>query len=115
MYYTFRHYKICKRALNECNVCPLPYRLYDISSPLKPVQTHRLGSHATSFALSSSHSTFDAALGEIAIAFDFGPPSVVQSNTTSRGAGTENLLYPVFILRGNGDIYVLNTSLTDVR
>eukprot|EP00057_Strongylocentrotus_purpuratus_P032807 XP_788920.4 PREDICTED: nuclear pore complex protein Nup88 [Strongylocentrotus purpuratus] len=91
------------------------FRLYDINSPLKPVQTHRLGSHATSFALSSSHSTFDAALGEIAIAFDFGPPSVVQSNTMSRGAGMENLLYPVFILRGNGDIYVLNTSLTDVR
>ncbi|XP_041456518.1 nuclear pore complex protein Nup88-like [Lytechinus variegatus] len=91
------------------------FRLYDITSPLKPVQTHRLGSHATSFALSSSHSTFDAALGEIAITFDYGPPSLVQANTVYRGAGSESFIYPVFILRGNGDIYVLNTSLTDVR
>ncbi|XP_071489318.1 nuclear pore complex protein Nup88-like [Diadema antillarum] len=93
------------------------FRLYDTRSPLKPVQTHRLGSHATSYALSTSHSTFDAALGEIAIAFDFGPPSEAPQ-TAGRGRGgdqEDSLIHPVFVLRGNGDIYVLNTSLTDVR
>ena len=91
------------------------FRLYDIADPHKAIQTHRLGEHPSSFTLSSSRSTFAVALGEIAVSFDFGVP-VEGPSKVSRGAtDDENLLVPVYILKGNGDVFLLNMSLTDCR
>ncbi|XP_072044690.1 nucleoporin 88-like [Amphiura filiformis] len=88
-------------------------RIYEISNPHKAAQVHGLGEHSTSFSLSSSRSTFEVALGEIAVSFDFGLP--VECAARGGAKAEDNLLYPVYILKGNGDIFLLNISLTDSR
>lgn len=64
-----------------------------------------------------SMSSFAAALGEKAIAFDFAPP---VTNMTPRGRLHSSdvepeVTHPVFILRENGDIYYLVHRISQQR
>ena len=109
------HKCTCKCFIIDTNLKFYIHRIYDISNPHKAMQVHGLGEHPTSFSLSSSRSTFEVALGEIAVSFDFGLPVEIASRAGSGAKEDENLLYPVYILKGNGDIFLLNISLTDRR
>lgn len=56
-----------------------------------------------------SMSSFAAALGETAVAFDFAPAvPAVDARGSHRASETDaEVAYPIFILRENGDIYHL--------
>ncbi|XP_022109668.1 nuclear pore complex protein Nup88-like isoform X2 [Acanthaster planci] len=90
-------------------------RVYDVTSPHKPIQCHRLGEYSTSYSLSANRSTFEVALGDIAVAFDFGPVMEEPTKIERRSNAPPPLLYPVYILKGNGDVFLLKTSLSEPR
>lgn len=87
----------------------LSYRIFETSNALRALQVTKLGHTSPSYSLSPSHSTFEAALGDIAVAFDFGAPYEVSQRNS------DDLVYPMYILKGNGDVLVLVTSLTNRR
>lgn len=65
-----------------------------------------------------SMSSFAAALGETAIAFDFAPAvNVVDLKGSYRSSETTDaeVAYPIFILRENGDIYYLVHKISSSR
>ncbi|KAJ8044244.1 Nuclear pore complex protein Nup88 [Holothuria leucospilota] len=84
-------------------------RIYDTSNAAKAMQVTKLGNEGPSYSLSPSHTTFEVALGDIAVAFDFGVPLEVPSNNST------DLVYPLYILKGNGDVFMLLTSLQNRR
>ncbi|XP_033628379.1 nuclear pore complex protein Nup88-like [Asterias rubens] len=88
-------------------------RIYDINSPHKPIQCHRLGEYSTSYSLSANRSTFEVALGDVAVAFDFGPATEDSRRALERPSGCGPLVYPIYILKGNGDVFLLQTSLSE--
>ena len=62
-------------------------------------------------------SSFAAALGEKAIAFDFAPPitaPVRRGRLNSSDAETD-VTHPIFVLRENGDIYYLVHRISEMR
>ncbi|XP_077995734.1 nucleoporin 88-like isoform X1 [Glandiceps talaboti] len=83
-------------------------RVYETSDPQNVCQVYSLGESHTA-------SEYDEVLGEIAVSFDFGQPIEIQSKSESRREKTEDpaLIYPVYILRGNGDIYYLPVVVSD--
>ncbi|XP_033123496.1 nucleoporin 88-like [Anneissia japonica] len=89
-------------------------RIYDIQAPQRPVQTHYL-SEEPSPCLSSGSASFQAALGEVAISFDIGPPQKVITRRFGLRGHQKTLIYPIYILKGNGDVYLLPNSLKDKR
>lgn len=64
-----------------------------------------------------SISSFAEALGERVISFDFAPPVAdVYATTRSRSSETDQqVAYPVFILKENGDILYFNHRLLQTR
>ncbi|XP_078598858.1 nucleoporin 88-like [Branchiostoma floridae x Branchiostoma japonicum] len=91
-------------------------RIYDIEKPDSPYQSFQLGEYADSFSLhSTSSATFNQALGETAVSFTFAPPVDVpvqeKMKWKSDQAKKTETMYPVFVLRGNEDVYYLLTSL----
>ncbi|CAM1301532.1 NUP88 (predicted), partial [Pycnogonum litorale] len=73
-------------------------RIYRVDDPQSPVQVYCLSEHS-SLSLTRT-SSVAVSLGETAVSFDFGPS--VGEEKKSRG---EDIVYPLFILRGNGDVY----------
>lgn len=57
------------------------------------------------------------ALGETGVDFDFGPPKIPKSNTkyTLPNKTFGYLEWPIYILRGNGDIYTITTEFSNDR
>ncbi|XP_038054719.1 nucleoporin 88-like [Patiria miniata] len=90
-------------------------RIYDMTSPHKPIQCHRLGEYSTSYSLSANRSTFEVALGDIAVAFDFGPAMEEPTRPGRRPSAPVPFLFPIYILKGNGDVFLLLTSLSEPR
>ncbi|PIK56946.1 putative nuclear pore complex protein [Apostichopus japonicus] len=84
-------------------------RIFDTSYSTKALQVTKLVQGGPSYSLSPSHSTFEVALGDIAVAFDFGIPCEASPNNS------DELIYPIYILKGNGDVFLLTTSLTNRR
>lgn len=62
-------------------------------------------------------SSFAAALGERAIAFDFAPAVAdVNARRSSRSSDTDaEVAHPVFVLRENGDVYYLLHRIVQTR
>ncbi|XP_071946592.1 nucleoporin 88-like [Antedon mediterranea] len=86
-------------------------RIFDINVPQRPVQTHYLSEDPSSCLMSDSSTSFQAALGEVAISFAFGPSQKVST----RRQGHPSVVHPFYILKGNGDVYLLMNSLKDKR
>ncbi|XP_044739035.1 nuclear pore complex protein Nup88 [Chrysoperla carnea] len=57
------------------------------------------------------------ALGETGVDFDFGPPKIPKNNTkyTLPNKTVGYLEWPIYILRGNGDIYTITTEFSNDR
>ncbi|XP_053375397.1 nucleoporin 88-like [Mercenaria mercenaria] len=90
--------------------------IYDIMEPGRPVQTVFLGDNEPSYGLSLSRPlSISGALGDYIMSFDFGLAVDVEKKSGSYRAGkTETrTVWPVYCVRGNGDVIVAYTDLSD--
>ncbi|XP_068750380.1 nucleoporin 88-like [Montipora capricornis] len=99
-------------------------RLYNVLKPTCAEEIIPLGetfSQTAEYSRKSmsigSMSSFAEALGERVISFDFAPPVAdVYARTSLRSSeADEEVAYPVFILRENGDIYYLLHRILQTR
>ncbi|CAH3194159.1 unnamed protein product, partial [Porites evermanni] len=99
-------------------------RLYNVLKPTSPEELIPLGESSSMTAEYSrksmsvgSMSSFSAALGETAIAFDFAPAvNVVDLKGSYRSSETDvEVAHPIFILRENGDVYYLVHKISSSR
>lgn len=79
--------------------------IFNVYGPSDAVHVHPLGSGST--LSSSTQPSLLSCLGDTAVAFSFGAPLGLSKNA----AGA--VCWPAFVLRGNGDIYLLYTSLEE--
>ncbi|CAH1800974.1 unnamed protein product [Owenia fusiformis] len=85
-------------------------RIYNINEPQHADQTFHLSDLPLNVTTAVSRSVFaEVSMGEIAVSFDFGPPHDIKLSSLSK-AKTE-IAWPIYILKGNGDVYSLNTSV----
>uniref|UniRef100_A0A3Q3QH13 Uncharacterized protein n=1 Tax=Monopterus albus TaxID=43700 RepID=A0A3Q3QH13_MONAL len=87
-------------------------RFYGLKSPQTPVNVLPVSQSEDGSSIHPPDRSYAASLGEIAVAFDFGPISPPPRKLTARWA-KEQLLYPLYILYGNGETYVSYTSQTN--
>lgn len=99
-------------------------RLYNVLKPASPEEIIPLGEASLQTAEYSrksmslgSISSFAEALGERVISFDFAPPVAdVYATTRSRASETDQeVAYPVFVLKENGDILYFNHRILQRR
>jgi len=96
-------------------------RVYNILKPETPEQVINLGdpfsdeiSHSRGRMTSTS--AFAIALGETSVSFDFAPPiSKSRLKCFRKKDDKLDVLYPVFILRENADVYYLLFELNNKR
>ncbi|XP_029302041.1 nucleoporin 88 [Cottoperca gobio] len=84
-------------------------RFYGLKSPQTPAKVLSVSQSEDD---SSSHRpvrSYAASLGEIAVAFDFGPISSPLRQLSGKGS-KDQLVYPLYILYENGETYVSYTS-----
>ncbi|CAG0896497.1 unnamed protein product [Darwinula stevensoni] len=85
-------------------------RFFSMRDPLVPVQAVLIGSASpASLYPYSFHASVQASFGEIPVALDFGPP------LPQGGSRPDVVRWPAFILRGDGEVYFLVTSVVDDR
>lgn len=89
-------------------------RIYHIDDEQTPSQTINLSWDPKGNPITDQNyiSSIAMSLGEIAVSFDFGPPipkcyDVEPSTITTR----DECLWPIYILRGNGDVLLVYSSL----
>lgn len=99
-------------------------RLYNVLKSTSPEEIISLGVSSSLTAEYSrksmsigSMSSFAAALGEKAIAFDFAPAvtNIAPRGRLNSSDAEPDVAHPVFILRENGDIYYLVHRISQVR
>ena len=79
-------------------------RLYDITKPLSPLDIISVGSVPSDQSLCSpGKTTFAEAFGEIVISFDFAGAMNADSFGKIR-TNSDDVAYPMFLLRENGDV-----------
>ncbi|XP_076325192.1 LOW QUALITY PROTEIN: nuclear pore complex protein Nup88 [Tachypleus tridentatus] len=89
-------------------------RIYEATDPQTPIQAYNLGPYKSSYYLMpSSKLLFSTSLGETAISFDFGP--ALTNIESSENLSQEKKIWPAFVLKGNGDIYMVSTTLKNPR
>lgn len=90
-------------------------RFYDVTDPQTPEQAIALGLNCrNSFLSSESKITFSSCYGENAVSFDFGPPEnmeIFKSVSRSVKESEMRTVWPIYLLHGNGDVYILKTPL----
>ncbi|XP_071992221.1 nuclear pore complex protein Nup88 isoform X1 [Engystomops pustulosus] len=80
-------------------------RLYKLHDHLSPEKVIPLSNADEETSLPQNRRSYKASLGEIAVAFDFGPLTAI-----SRGVGLhskENAAYPLYILYENGETFLV--------
>lgn len=104
-------------------------RIYDfVKDSQTPVQVHKLGQYNTSMdasrlSLVSSVFSVRSAIGETMISFSFAQPvevqekrkKILEARKPSGNPASTILLYPVYLLQGDGDVLLMLTSVTDNR
>ncbi|GFQ66334.1 nuclear pore complex protein Nup88 [Trichonephila clavata] len=95
-------------------------RTYDITEPQTPQQVIALNPNSkNSFLSSESKISFSTCFGENSVSFDFGPAEemqVVCANSSRVSKSYEQVtIWPIYLLHGNGDIYVLKSPLIKDR
>uniref|UniRef100_A0A8C4QS90 Nucleoporin 88 n=1 Tax=Eptatretus burgeri TaxID=7764 RepID=A0A8C4QS90_EPTBU len=91
-------------------------RIYSISEPRKPSMVHTLSLDVEESApFPSSRCSFAGALGERAVSFCFGPAVRLRRGVAHLfpGSGSQagKSVFPMYILYGNGETYLLHSSL----
>lgn len=96
--------------------CFFFFRIYDVNDPQTPEQAIALGTNChNSFLNTESKITFSSCFGENAVCFDFGSPEkmTVLKCTSSRNVKETEIkpVWPVYLLHGNGDVFILKVPL----
>ena len=91
------------------------YNLFEADNPLSIVN---INTGVVSFTSSPSKTFVGVALGETAVAFDFGLPLHLKPKkrpyqTVDSGSTLE--VWPVYCVRGNGDILIVYSNLSSNR
>lgn len=87
-------------------------RIYDVADPQIPYHVIALSCIEPSFYLTSnSRTSFSSCLGETAVSFDFGPPILAPVTKSDSEEQKQDIIWPIFILKGNGDIYIVHSNL----
>ncbi|CAG5129499.1 unnamed protein product [Candidula unifasciata] len=89
--------------------------VYDIQQPDHPISTINVNTGDVSVTHSPSRSLVGAALGDIAVAFDFGPPIILQPKprVLQMSAKIDPIeVWPVYCLRGSGEVMLLYSHLS---
>uniref|UniRef100_A0A4W6CJE6 Nucleoporin 88 n=1 Tax=Lates calcarifer TaxID=8187 RepID=A0A4W6CJE6_LATCA len=84
-------------------------RFYSLKSPQTPATILPLSQSEDDNSAHPPVCSYAASLGEIAVAFDFGPVSSPPRQLAAR-CSKEQLVYPLYILYENGETYVSYTS-----
>ncbi|XP_058490953.1 nucleoporin 88 [Solea solea] len=84
-------------------------RFYGLKSPQTPTSILSLSQSDDDGSLLPTVCSYAASLGEIAVAFDFGPVSSPPRHLASK-IGKDQQVYPLYILYENGETYVSYTS-----
>lgn len=87
--------------------------IYDLLEPERATQTIYLGDNEPSYSLTRTWPSTSSALGDSVVAFDFGPSIELEkkSNFTRAIKGSSLTMWPMYCVRGNGDVMV---ALSDV-
>ncbi|XP_028823533.1 LOW QUALITY PROTEIN: nucleoporin 88 [Denticeps clupeoides] len=85
-------------------------RFYSLKEPHTPAKVMSLSQCEDDSSVNSGGHSYAASLGEIAVAFDFGPPADAPQ-PIGRQKG-EVVVFPLYILYGNGETFLSYTSLT---
>uniref|UniRef100_UPI00359022A6 nuclear pore complex protein Nup88-like n=1 Tax=Myxine glutinosa TaxID=7769 RepID=UPI00359022A6 len=91
-------------------------RIYSISEPRKPFMVHTLSLDVEESApFPASRCSFAGALGERAVSFCFGPATRLRRSVAHLFSGNDSQagtsVFPMYILYGNGETYLLHSSL----
>ncbi|KAK7883035.1 hypothetical protein WMY93_029209 [Mugilogobius chulae] len=84
-------------------------RFYSLNSPQTPSKVLSLSQSEDDSSAQQSARSFAASLGEIAVAFDFGPVCSPPRKLAAQRL-SEQSLYPLYILYENGETYLSYTS-----
>ncbi|KAH9524245.1 Nucleoporin 88 [Bulinus truncatus] len=90
------------------------FSIYNIHEPEEPSSITNINTGELTPTYSPSKSFIGPALGETAVAFDFGGPVVVPPKQKKFSLPSIEV-WPVYCVRGNGDILLLYSHLSDVR
>ncbi|KAK0041191.1 nuclear pore complex protein Nup88 [Biomphalaria pfeifferi] len=90
------------------------FSVYNLSEPDEPSSIININTGEINPTYSPSKSFVAPVLGETAVAFDFGKPIEVQPR--QKRFSCPNLeVWPVYCVRGNGDVLILYSHLSNVR
>ncbi|XP_030236218.1 nucleoporin 88 [Gadus morhua] len=84
-------------------------RFYGLKSPQNPTKVLPVSQSEEDSNVHSRVLSYAASLGEIAVAFDFGPVSCISRQVPGQ-ASRDLLVYPLYILYENGETYLSYTS-----
>uniref|UniRef100_A0A6Q2Z075 Nucleoporin 88 n=1 Tax=Esox lucius TaxID=8010 RepID=A0A6Q2Z075_ESOLU len=86
-------------------------RFYSLNEPQNPSKALSVSQSEEDSSVHTRGRSYAASLGEIAVAFDFGPVSSDPRQHTSRRSKEDVLVYPLYVLYENGETYLSYTSL----
>ncbi|KAK6184474.1 hypothetical protein SNE40_006942 [Patella caerulea] len=91
---------------------------FDIANPDKACHVINMDTIHTGLNISPNKLSFSAALGEKTVAFDFGEPFQLQQKRKVLGLQAEEeetTAWPIYLVKGNGNIYVTYCNLSTER
>uniref|UniRef100_A0A480TS71 Nuclear pore complex protein Nup88 isoform 1 n=1 Tax=Sus scrofa TaxID=9823 RepID=A0A480TS71_PIG len=86
-------------------------RIYSLREPQTPTKVIVLSEAEEESLILNKGRAYTASLGETAVAFDFGPLSAVPKNVFGQKGKDEVVAYPLYILRENGETFLMYVSL----
>ncbi|CAL1537354.1 unnamed protein product [Lymnaea stagnalis] len=92
--------------------------VYSIHEPNQPISVINIDTGDLSFTHSTSKLFVGPALGETGVAFDFGSAVTIrpkQRAFQSSSSVSSLEVWPVYVVRGNGDVMLLYSHVSDIR
>uniref|UniRef100_A0A8B9HJU2 Nucleoporin 88 n=1 Tax=Astyanax mexicanus TaxID=7994 RepID=A0A8B9HJU2_ASTMX len=87
-------------------------RFYNLKEPQTPARVLPVSQSEEETSVHTRGRSYAASLGEIAVAFDFGPLVDVPRQLARQRLSDDLLVYPLYILYENGETFLSYTSLT---
>ncbi|XP_046877685.1 nucleoporin 88 isoform X1 [Hypomesus transpacificus] len=87
-------------------------RFYGLKEPHTPSRVLSVSQSEDDSSVHTRGRSYAASLGEIAVAFDFGPVSGSPRHISGQRSKENMLIFPLYILYENGETYMSYTSLT---
>ncbi|TSP36111.1 Nuclear pore complex protein Nup88 [Bagarius yarrelli] len=85
---------------------------YSLKEPHAPARVLPVAQSEEESGIHTRGRSYAASLGEVAVAFDFGPLVDAPRHLTGTRLKEDLLVYPLYILYGNGETFLSYTSLT---